>query len=590
MAGPSEEAEPRTSEGPLARSPFPGGSDYPEARTRGMDVQRDPVNWNTWFRPLRVSEEPTAVLTVGETYRFTVDLASVAYGDRATRTVPGDPRLVQELNSISADSIGIYIRPVLAGRGLEFLPNEERMREFRVTMGRLRQPAIRVAQEGLAAFAQRVHAGRITVDVRAKESGCAAIALSIWNRELDRPLDHVVHRVAVTQTGVAPPSCPSGPTGGKGLKENLLTLLDEVPDQKADAALHIFEMRVGETIYSNAVFLARSATGTEVYSWPLTEILSTYVFSSGNLLAALDEARSNRNYLPLAEKLTNLVFTTRDQDQSQADAARRALEKLPAQPRPVFFARLVDVQGRSLFLPLGLLKSRDRLLSESMTLLQPLPRESYTQKSDRCIGKWTIVLPRNLGDAALESYLSPAQAIRDRVTDMTKFSSYIESRASPPTAPEGLLLLAHQAHGQVWFEDQGNYLHFSSVRREYQPGSVAVIAACSVGNLSADDRRMSFLTRLNDRGIDGAIVAPFEVPKLLGIGFALHFASEVQKAFGELQEHPQQVAPDLGELFDRAFDSLLLDPQYANKISPHMKNEFLILGNSRLRLCQKSAP
>lgn len=166
----------------------------------------------------------------------------------------------------------------------------------------------------------------------------------------------------------------------------------------------------------------------------------------------------------------------------------------------------------------------------------------------------------------------------NRTSNWEELESYLRNPAAESSRSEGFLLLAHQAGGRLWFvPDTPSSILAEQISRRFPPGSVAILAACSVGDLSAESSGVGLLERLNAQGIDAVIVSPFAVRGPVGARFAFHFANEVQKA--------QQAgeAASLAELFQRATDEARKD----SKIAPEKNGvyEFLLAGNGGLRLC-----
>jgi hypothetical protein len=351
------------------------------------------------------------------------------------------------------------------------------------------------------------------------------------------------------------------------------------PDTFVDAALHVFEMDGEGGPKSYAVFASR---GGPVLSWMLAQQLSRYITEPTGLLDRLAVARSNSDYGVLARELKRVLFRG-ETGQENADHALALLRELTRPPkRPTVFVRLADLRGRNLFLPLGLTEIEDgRLLGAVANVTQPLPRETYTGTGEgRCIGAWKLVLPENLGTAVGGTYLTPVRSpMSNRTSSWPDLESYLSQAAAIGAQPEGFLLLAHQAGGRLWFipNTPSSFLS-QDIAHKFAPGSVAVLAACSVGDVNAQSSGTSLLETLNQRGIDAAIVSPFAVRGPVGARFAFHFADEVKKA------QDARDAATLVELFQRATDETRKDAQIASE-----KNgvyEFLLVGNGGLRLCR----
>jgi hypothetical protein len=540
--------------------------------------------WNSWIQDKR-SEKAVSNVEVGvgnrvNLYNLNFDLA--AYNYSTLRNAPGTASVVVdegfrlELDRYTGDQATIHVKPILGGRGLEFVAVGEESRPVDIDLTRLRTPPTDWVQEDpLPIISKKVRAAQVQIRVKATQPGCASIGLSIWNEERDRPIDYLIRHISV---GGDPndPACVGRDTT-KPLRGSLISLAALDPDQPVDAALHIFEMddQVGTKSY--AVFAAR---GKPVLSWVLARQLSTYVTESNGLLDRLAVARSSSDYGVLARELRRVLFRG-EPGQGNADAALAALQELTRPPkRPNVFIRLADVNGRNLFLPLGLTEiDAGRVLGASANVTQPLQRETYTAGGG-CIGAWKMVLPENLGTAVGGNYLTPVRSpMANRTSSWPEFESYLGQSTGAATAPEGLLLLAHQAGGRLWFvpNTESSFLSQDILHR-FAPGSVAVLAACSVGDVSAQSSGAGLLETLNKLGIDAAIVSPFAVRGPVGARFAFHFADEVIKA------RDAREAATLVQLFERATEETRKDTKIASE-----KNgvyEFVLAGNGGLRLCR----
>ncbi len=269
-------------------------------------------------------------------------------------------------------------------------------------------------------------------------------------------------------------------------------------------------------------------------------------------------------------------------DQDAADEARRQLDEVVRTAvSPSVFVRLVDVNGTSLFLPLGLISVGDQVLAKRATVIQPLPREDVPMPG-RCIGPWTMVLPQSLGDdIVLPRFLIPVPpSPPDRMTDWAAFTSYLTGTPADRSKAEGLLLLAHHGGGRLAFvPNRPDSLLARNISRRFPPGSVAVLAACSVGQLTGDNRGMPLLTRLNDLGVDAVILSPFTVDGPFGARFAMHFAAAVERA----RESHETPPPDLRRLFERTVERVRADPAVGSMADEAY--EFILAGNTSIPLC-----
>jgi hypothetical protein len=545
--------------------------------------------WNSWLKEQGQAEEAKTVAR-SHSYDVNFDLSAYNYGLRpgsAPGGAPVDPGLLKVLNDAGGDTLPIVVKPFLLGRGLTFQEGRARTRATAIKLDVLRSPPTGFTHdEPLPSFADKVKALRVTIGVDADGAGCAAVGLSIWNASANRPLDYLVREIAVTEedgTG-APAGCGSGKS--KSMTGQLVSLLATQTQQRADAAFHVFEIKVGSADpVSVAVFMRRSDDPAAL-SWRLSRSLSKYVSSPTLLLERLNDARTRHDYSQLSEELTGILLpkaAERIDDQDDVDEARRQLDAVVrTAASPSVFVRLVDVDGMSLFLPLGLISVGDQLLAKRATVIQPLPREDAPMPG-RCIGTWTMVLPtdldRNVVDPRFLTPVPPSPA--DRMTEWTAFTSYLKGTPTDTSKAEGLLLLAHHGAGGrlAFIPNRPESLLADDISRRFPRGSVAVLAACSVGQLTGDNEGLPLLTRLNRLGVDTVILSPFAVDGPFGARFAMHFAAAVQRARDAHETPP----PDLRRLFARAVEGVRADP-FVGRLADEAY-EFILAGNTSIPLC-----
>jgi hypothetical protein len=553
----------------------------------GRITQISQAFWNSWFQETGFQNAPTkSIVEVGKTYTFTFDLSPYSYGNEDPNVVVHLPsaELLDELNKLPLDVLTVYVRPVIVGRGIVLLPGEEELKQLDLDLNKLRRPDLsHLGRERLFEYSSRVQAGKITINVTATEPGCAAIALSIWNRTLDRPIDDYIHTVAIHNAATPSPNCEPNKTRDQKAPSRHLSLLWQDPDSAADAALHFFELKLGDTIYKAAVYGEKRS----MVAWAVSNSLSS-LLSDINFLATIDEARNTGDYSKSGEKIFDALFSADTPNgKRQARYAQKQLEALP--DGSVLFVRMVDVSGRNLFLPLGSLKIGPTFLGDRITVLQPLPQQTYRQP-DICIAdNWAMGLPDRLESVSLATYskflIKLDGIISSRLSTIGKLKTYLTSE-SATSSPEGLLLLAHHGNGNLWYDKKSNYVTFSDIDRQYARGSIAVVAACGVGNLAAGERRLALLTRLNSHGIDAVILSPYEVPAELGVALAMHFENQISAAYENMKKNAQLIGPTLGQIFDATLKSIDKDTEF-EKVNAKAKYEFLLAGNNGLRLCLK---
>lgn len=574
------------------------------------------ARWNSWIRS-ESSEIVKDGLQPGQDYDVHFDLSAIDYSryfeDESVTAAVGE-QFRRELDRIPGASMRILVQAVVVGAGLRLLPASGARAEFTVNLLRLRDPAmVRVipaaaggpfemarrtssppsaadrSARTLTELSSRVNAlqPELVVGVHAEAAGCAAVAVSIWNASLSMPIDHVVRRIAVGSSR----ACQSPAISGRAIETGLLSLLALPYDRAADAALHVFEIELTSQQTATAAVFVRNGSPPEVSSWNPARQLSTYLGGSGGgqLRAELEEARRCSQsdprascYSGLSQRLTSVVFSdATGERQKDADRALKALQELSARRQaPNVFFRLVDAQGRTTLLPLGLLGlGNGERLARKINAIMPMPHERPVDPG-RCVAGWELVLPEAMDEVEAE-FLAPLGAEpKTWIRTWKPFEEYATA-AGDENGPrgEGLLLLAHHGGGKLAFfpRTRTEALVPEQLRRRFPPGSVAVLAACGVGRIGEDNAGLPLLDRLNRLGIDAAILSPFDVRAPLGARFAIHFAREIERA------DQGKATIDLLELFRRSRDAVREDAlarDFADEL-----DEFLLVGNSRIPLC-----
>jgi hypothetical protein len=564
--------------------------------TKGPDNPEGPKSapplWNSWIRE-RPGGGATTRVEAGKSYDFVFDLSAYDYSKffKEAASAEIDVDFNRELSTLPPTKIEVLIIPVVLGHGLKAMPGEQTAQTVPLDVAKLRQPPTNwTRNDPLPLFADTVNAMRTSVGVTATEAGCAAVALTIWRPEFNRPLDQVVRQVSVGSPD-AQPACAS--INQTPLKAGLLSLLAMPFEQPATAALSIFETRIKGQPVSAAIFL-KEGQPREVLTWSPSTLLSDYVGKDEpqGLRHQVQIARCARteagscvhDYSTVARQLAAVVF--QDDDPGGDRNAKRALAvlgDLSRQNKPDVFVRFVDAQGNVLFFPIGLLGlGPSDLLGRKANLLYPLPRER-PHDPDRCIASWTMVLPEHMADVD-DNFLAPVDAapMEGRISNWKGFADYAASTSGSPRG-EGLVLLTHHGSGLLsFFPETKDSLNDVEFLRPYPAGGAAILAACSIAQLAGDNKGLPLLTRLNRAGIAAAIVSPFDVPVPLGARLAVHFADQVQKARAAGEK------ATILTLFERAQAAVAADDQ-ARKLAPEL-DEFLIVGDSRIALCPKGNP
>jgi hypothetical protein len=227
------------------------------------------------------------------------------------------------------------------------------------------------------------------------------------------------------------------------------------------------------------------------------------------------------------------------------------------------------------------------ILQKPIMTVQPMEDPRYGDGSN-CIQSWTFAVSDSLAAADADELPLLTSAITElhgpwvgkRLTNDNELREYLSDTGTKWPPSQGFVLLAHHAAGSVWFEKQGDATAWYQVRRRFPPGSVAILAACSVAGLSSSGN--AFLSKL---GVDAAVVSPFPVPASYAQRFTTELATALQRS---MDEHSD---PRLVDLFQRAntMTASYFKENRAKQISEDMGLEFVIAGDFSVRLCTANA-
>lgn len=582
---------------------------YPDWILVGGVVPPAETSWNTWFEEGK--GEDVDYLTVGRTGRINLDLGRRAY--RSTAHARPDTRIAHALKSGPVD---LLVMPVLLGKSLAPLPGKSLAPE-RISIsldnasagdddaglieslqdGRIATRAVSEAL-GLGKFAQW--------HVRAVAPGCADIGFAVWAEATLTPLDHLVVSVPVRGQDGKEVRC-YGKQGSSVLRAGLETLVGQSPGdaRTADAALHVFEFDEASFARSVAVLIdaqrLRASVGSDavapkaVFGWELQTALSEYVSGAGQLPSLITQAhrRLQHNqplpYEGVVGDMAAVLFGGKtESDVREADAAAQAFKDVIARsaaPRVVM--RLVDVGGRPIYLPLGLLAARSTtpFVNRRFTVFQTLP--SSVPGPAECVGDWSVGRP-NLLDGSTPEVV---KLLREAATApmpqqlgwMPTHKSLLEYFAATPSASndraQGLILLAHHHEGSLSYnsvETAPARIRSENIQRKFRPGSFAMLAACSTSGAGANTS--AIVNRMAAQGFSSIILSPFAVDIGFGTQLALAFEQQVRAELA----HP--TGATAAALYDAAVQSFAAGNDDDNDVLD-MALEFQLIGDPELRLC-----
>ncbi|MBW7964888.1 hypothetical protein HYH07_21300 [Bradyrhizobium sp. BR 10261] len=565
------------------------------------------VYWNAWF----VGDTPPSgnVLTAGQFYTLNLDISAFRYSDLRSKNVTfpvsvrGDAGVVALLSE-SARSTILTIKPIISDASGLVIVEPKDAYGMSIDLDKLRQPDMKAVwkyetSKGPVAIPEELSAGKVSLKIRARSPGCASMSFAIF--EDLRPLDHLVLRVVTKdQQGKLPP-CASDAWNGAPLTGGLDALRDAALGMESrstrvvgDAALYIFDADVSHSL---VVFVdGRKGVRKSVYGWQtdgsIVDFLKTAGFEALVAKAEKDAAKNlDGAYVAVAQQLWSVLATasapsgTAEEAQAGADAFRELVRE--AKAPPVVVVRVASSLGagatRSLFVPFGILGARGNgaVLDKPITVVQPMAKERFVS-NDRCISDWTLVLPQALEsvpDDVMDVDHFPKPLPGTRIKDIAGFTAFLGNGAFALDRPaSGLIVLAHQGEGALWFEANTNRIIKQNISHRFSPGSVGILSACSVAAMAS--RNAELLEKFNEQGLDTLIASPFTLDASYGVQFAYSFSEAVQEAVAAGRR------PTIVELFKRAIEKT--GERFSESNIGNYRElglEYVVLGNPAIKLC-----
>lgn len=642
-------AAPPPEEPPLRSVPALADAAEPQDASRTEDIF-----WSSWFEKdcwsvkralTHCDSAPT--LQAGHQYRLVLSLSAEAIS--TLLSTPAQPGLRDKIRKSGDDTIQLQVVPIFADPRVQLSPDASKaVFKLPVRVSRLLMPDVdpkaredfTSGKSSIGDYGRSIAAGltdQIKVIVKDGASGCAFIALSVWDESLGTSLDSLLVPVTIAD-GQDVPDCSSGEEGKQGLRNGLEALLASSHTSAVKsggdsrAALQVFEGIFVGIRRSFAVF-ASSLNGKEwIGGWEMGQRLSDAVGNQTALTSLILQAREDLRgpqkamaYAIAARSLASRIFSADDavpQSGQRAEAALAKLKQLTASAAAplTLTARFTQPETSDsviFFLPLRLLAAPGAgYTDQDFNEVQPL---TYRRSSSTvCINHWTLIRPPETdgvnpdGGAAAPNPTSERLWLDAPVTSIAGMRAYFAAQpalgaqiptatapntvtntvnsiaAGPPvqkvtvnTNAEGVILLAHHGENGISFENERDVLSVSDIRRTFPPGSAAILAACSVTNPTSNDH---LVTRLNRRQFDAIVASPFPVDT--------EYAEDlVHRLIDVLDAAYKQNEPlTLTEIFHRAVASAAPasapdDPDRA--VYRQEGLEFVIAGDPSLRICGK---
>ncbi len=570
------------------------------------------VFWNSWIESGGIQKTQ---LAVGEAYDLAVDLARYRYV--LELSADAGTALLAEIRKAREDKrseITLVVRPVMVGSALQWGSGTQRDYRLTINVPKLASPSPQQLREDTAAWQSYMDGNKslreisalfnaltlsntsmpFRVPVVAAGSGCAQIALSIWDATGTRPLDHLVHTVSVAEAD----ACGIGAQAS--VRAGFSTLLEAAPNpafssQLPHAAMHVFELAPttngprGLALFLDATPLQKKEQA-KLYVWALETNIGAYVSDPDLLLRVINNARRKGNYMGVAKEMRSKLFSA--PAGKQADAAFEALQRIAkdSAPEASILTRVASTGGKPIYLPLGLLavagsKDDKALLERRIRVIHPSPEPSLALVP-QCVDPWTFVVPKALQkfDGEPLEASDSAWIAANRQATLAQLRTYLGEQKPQPGMPpavnpangEGLLVLAHQAKGHLWFDDDADRVGITELKRQFRPGSVAILSACS--SASPDSDNDQWLNKISARGVDTIFASPFPVPLEYGVLLTRSFVRAVREA------REKQETPTVASLFEKASDEAAKG--LGSGVSKDIRLEFVVIGDPEIRLCR----
>ena len=566
-----------------------------------LPTREKTIFWNTWVEQETGKPVNDHVLKVGKTYKVMLDLSRFDYAQE-TKDHIGAPdevtmRYISELAASTHERLVFLVTPV--GRGLNLVDTPLTGYRRTLKLERLTQPpsARRAPNQNISEFARLAsgledptdgHTGPVCVEVDAREAGCGGLAFSVWDRSMTRLIDYVVRTVTITDNSSDPLQCRPTPDIAVSFDTPRLDMLSLESYRPVDASLHVLERQTPSDTLTFLIYA--QVDPPQFYSWSIPVRLSDL---EGNLKDYLSHSESVLYFREVGRLIHEHFFhASNDRDQlEQADKALKALGHLAEsrpEGKPSLFVRFANVTNKLVFIPIHLLTvdTKDpQPLGTQINVIQALypPRDAW-MRDNSCLNAFSFVISPTIVNG-LNAAKPLDKAIEEFgfnvITSWNGFMEYV-SAIQPQQKAETFLLLAHHGPNRIMFSSDQPQAPITSqtIERRFRPVSVAVLAACSVANISEANTGRQILERLNEQGIGAAIVSPFLVDETVAASLILALAKQAAKAMSGTEKITIET------LFRRAIAEVTSDASLGD-IERLRANEFILVGNGDINICKK---
>lgn len=576
--------------------------------------------WNAWMEKRQDAFKPATNLVPDASYVLRLHLAPFSYGKGeegvATQGVsPSTNKAIEQwLERLPANQDTVTIDALLLFDSTYFKTPEQLWKPLTINVRRLKSTIKALSEAGAADPFAKLRSerepafvyGEVSFELRTKAAAdlpkvslSAAIAISLWDPDQNKPLDEISFGVCVQGTecgGVQPIHF-----GFSGLDTLRASLGDSA--SQPEVAVHLVQMAGG-----GMRGVLRERKSGEYQTWSLNTDLAGLQTSIDNVLAELATVNDERR-TAIGEALLESIIPTGEEDGRKAkqafidavmpymQGAAYGRDELPA----VFFR----VAGRpylepSLW-PLSLISvpvpvaGESRHLGRYFRVESPLAVQNF-DSVDACIANWIVVGPTSTGatEAARARLDYIGMGIDSKPTlevgsvpvpiidDMSQFRTIVRGPEVPEAKPieletkEGTLLtvLSHHHRDRIYFERGPGEVYAYQVRRRFTSPSVVLLQGCGTGQPGAS----GFIQQLNQRGFYAAVATLREIEAPMAGDYFNCFIKQFDEA------PPEGLA--IGILHTRAQRCL------ESAATPWGSKALLfsLLGNSGLKICRPRLP
>jgi hypothetical protein len=592
--------------------------------------------WNQWIQDESTENEQPQQIYARSRFKYYIDLSALDF--QAFVKNPNPDRNVftdKEANALFPPLVYFNVTVFPIGN---FSKKDARTASVKIDKNRLKKTLISTNEELTSAntldSASISHGALVcedncedTSDKRRlffrftpKEAGCAHLAVVIWNDDKTKVVASWVQPINV----LPDPADPSGDgklMAGERTSDSecespmrvaqrfdiaAAPRFDPQPDSGLSARLTFLDFESFTANFAMGFLEDLRSDGAEMQAWVLEtdkglrrDLAGIKKFVDGSM----DPLDKSFDLTQVSDRLERKLFNCRDQLDEEC-LGRRAHAVLMQIARNAggrnvrVQATFRDTRGAIYYLPIHLLCiDKDHLLADAIRIDQPLPMPLGNPPQQRpCVSHWfaglivqdkKAVYDENSWREKWPEGLKKGYTCKPflNLTDLRDYFR-VEGPNKPGApgvagVPEGLVLLAHHGGGRIAErEDQPevDQIGPENIKRMFGPGSFAVLAACSVGALSEDQRDNSlFLHTLNERKVRAAVVSPFKVPAPV----AKRFLNALQETLSGLLT--DTTLYDVFEKSKRQYQKPAGDGY--DWLIP-MVNVFMLVGDGDVRVCK----